>query len=179
MSNLHVMFVNVYNLPVAYIQLYTKVHCDREHIENVVTHIKPLFLNIAKNIFRKRTVISSKIKHKKKKKTWFGLQCYKAQKKKNYSVRRNNNIQRNDASRRRLLNSCNKYKSTVKKFHKQYIQNFQQKLKKKLCTENPKDCWKLINRIDKRREELPLDMQTLVDYFKTLNVEDVNSKRTD
>lgn len=140
---------------------------NKKQLEDILQQIKTLFVNSAKRSFKKHTVISTKVRHTK---PWFGLQCRKAQKR-YYLARRNNFIQKNESSKRRLVNSCKKYKSTVKKYHNKYIKKIQQDIRK-LSNHNPKDYWRLINSINKKRDETPIEMETLLDYFRTINADD-------
>lgn len=98
---------------------------------------------------------------------WFGLQCRKAQRK-YYLAKRNNLTQRNEASKRKLTKSCKKYKSTVKNYHQKYIKTLQDKIRK-TRVENPKRYWKMINSIDKKHDDIPIEMNVIFDYFKELN----------
>ena len=44
-------------------------------------------------------------------------------------------------------------------------------------TSKPKDYWKLINSIDKKRNESPISMETLFNFFKTLNINDIDASQ--
>ena len=43
---------------------------------------------------------------------------------------------------------------------------------RKLRTEKPKDYWKLINSINKKTENIPVEINDMFEYFKTLNKND-------
>ena len=133
--------------------------CTKIQLENIVTCV-----NSAKISFKGRPVVSKKIKHSM---PWIGLQCRKAQRK-YYLAKRNNLTQRNEASKRKLTKSCKKYKSTVKNYHQKYIKTLQDKIRK-TRVENPKRYWKMINSIDKKHDEIPIEMNVIFDYFKELN----------
>ncbi|MEW8546520.1 MAG: reverse transcriptase family protein [Candidatus Thiodiazotropha sp.] len=142
---------------------------NRDEIESAVNKIKHLFINTAKATFKKYTVISSKVKSSK---PWFGLQCRKAQRK-YYMAKRNNSVEKSEASRRKMMNACKKYKTTITKYHGIYIRNLQNKIRK-MRTEKPKDYWRLIHSIDRNKDEMPISIDVLFNYFKTLNSNDID-----
>ena len=104
----------------------------------------------------------------KNSKPWFGLQCQKARKK-YQTARKNNNIQNSIVSKRIMINTSKKYKATVKKYYSKHIAALQNKIRK-LRTEKPKDYLKLINSINKKTENISVEINDMFEYFKTLNV---------
>ena len=46
-------------------------------------------------------------------------------------------------------------------------------------TNRSKEYWKLINSIDKKHNESPIAIETLFDFFKTLNINDINIAQQD
>ena len=142
---------------------------NRDEIESTAIKIKHLFINTAKATFKKYTVISTKVK---KSKPWFGLQCRKAQRK-YYIEKRNNSVEKSEASKRKMINACKNYKTTVSKYHGIYIRSLQNKIRK-MRTEKPKEYWKLIHSIDKNNDEIPISIDVLFNYFKTLNSDDTD-----
>ena len=143
-------------------------------INSIASQVKRLFVNTAKATFKKPAIVSSKTKRTK---PWFGLQCRKAQRK-YYTARRLNFIQNTSTSRRKMINSCKRYKSTMKKYRNLHLQKLQKNIRN-MRTNRPKDYWKLINSIDKKHNESPIAMETLVDFFKTLNINDINIEQQD
>lgn len=70
-----------------------------------------------------------------------------------------------------MINTSKKYKATVKKYYSKHIASLQNKIRK-LRTEKPKDYWKLINSINKKTENIPIEINDMFEYFKTLNKND-------
>ena len=56
----------------------------------------------------------------------------------------------------------------MKNYHQKYIKTLQDKIRK-TRVENPKRYWKMINSIDKKHDEIPIEMNVIFDYFKELN----------
>lgn len=146
------------------LQCFQNTTCSKAQIEKILFKIKQLFLNSAKKAFKRYTVISKKIKNSR---PWFGLQCHKAQRR-YYLAKRNNFIQKSETSKRRLISSCKKYKVTVRKYHTIYMKNLQTKIRQ-MRTEKPKQYWKLINSIEKNRDEIPVTIDCFYNYYKELN----------
>ena len=73
--------------------------------------------------------------------------------------RKDNFIQRTEASRRKLItyNSWKKYQSTMTEHRNFYLQKVQNNIRK-MTTDKPKDYWKLINIIDRKHDESPISM---------------------
>ena len=161
-------FVN--NLDRHYVKtILTKLHSQNFDINTIVSYINSLFIKTAKNTFKKPIIISTKVKRSK---PWFGLQCRKAQKK-YYTAKRLNHIQNSNASRRKMINSCKKYKSIMNKYRKLHLQKLQNNIRK-MRTSKPKDYWKLINSIDKKRDKSPVSMESLFNFLKTLDINDID-----
>ena len=72
-----------------------------------------------------------------------------------------------------MINSCKKYKSIMNKYRKLHLQKLQNNIRK-MRTSKPKDYWKLINSIDKKRDKSPISMESLFNFFKTLNINDID-----
>ncbi|MEW8546901.1 MAG: reverse transcriptase family protein, partial [Candidatus Thiodiazotropha sp.] len=140
---------------------------DKSIIDDFASKIKDIFHQSAKKSFKSYTFLSKKVKHSK---PWFGLQCQK-NRKKYQTARKNNNIQKSNASKRIMINASKKYKATVKKYYSNHIVGLQNKIRK-LRTEKPKDYWKLINSINKKAENIPIEINDMFDYFKTINKDD-------
>ena len=139
-SSKRLEFIN--NLDRNYVQsIITTLQSQNFEINNIVSQINNLYIRTAKTTFRKLNAISTKVKRSK---PWFGLQCHKAQKK-YHTARRLNNIENSNASRRKMINSCKRYKSTMKKYRNLHLQKLQNNIRK-MRTSNPKDYWKLIRR---------------------------------
>ena len=66
----------------------------------------------------------------------------------------------------------------MKKYQNLHLQKLQKNIRN-MRTNRPKDYWKLINSIDKKHNESPIAMETLVDFFKTLNINDINIEQQD
>ena len=60
----------------------------------------------------------------------------------------------------------------MNKYRKLHLQKLQNSIRK-MRTSKPKDYWKLINSIDKKRDESPISMESLFNFFKTLNINDI------
>ena len=126
-------FVN--NLDVNFVQtILTKLQSQNCDINNIVSQIKNLFIRTAKTTFKKPVISSRKVKRSK---PWFGLQCRKAQKK-YYTAKRLNHFLNTNTSRRKMINSCKRYKVMMKKYRKLHLQKMQYNIRK-MRTSKPKD----------------------------------------
>ena len=124
---------------------------DKKLMNKFASDIKFIFHKSAQCSFKKPVVISKNVKHPK---PWFGLQCNKARKR-YQTARKNHSHQKNDASRRIILNASKRYKATIKKYHSKHLIGLQNKIRQ-LRTEQPKQYWKLINSIDKKKDNIPI-----------------------
>ena len=129
--------------------------------------IKSIFLKSAQRSFKKPVVISKKVKPPK---PWFGLQCNKTRKR-YQTARKNHSLHKNDASRRIMLNASKRYKATIKKYHSKHLIGLQNKIRQ-LRTEQPKQYWKLIISINKKKDNIPISADEMFNFFKSLNSDD-------
>ena len=137
---------------------------DKKLMNKFAFDIKSIFYKSAQRSFKKPVVISKKVKHPK---PWFGLQCNKARKR-YQTARKNHSLHKNDASRRIMLNASKRYKATIKKYHSKHLIGLQNKIRQ-LRTEQPKQYWKLINSIDKKKDNIPISEDEMFNFFKSLN----------
>ena len=59
----------------------------------------------------------------------------------------------------------------VKKYHSKHLIGLQNKIRQ-LRTEQPKQYWKLINSIDKKKDNIPISADEMFNFFKSLNSDD-------
>lgn len=137
---------------------------NKVQIDNFASKIKNIFQQSAKKSFKKYTVLSKKVKNAK---PWFGLQCEKSRKR-YQAARKNHSVQKSESSKRIMMNASKRYKSIIKQYYTKHIIGLQNKIRK-LRTEKPKEYWKLINSIDKKNNNIPISMENMYNYFKTLN----------
>ena len=67
-----------------------------------------------------------------------------------------------------MINACNCYKSTNRKYCKKHITCLKNKIRR-LRTENSKDFWKLINSLNKKTDTTVIPLHDMFEYFRTLN----------
>ena len=131
---------------------------DKKLMNKFAFDIKSIFHKSAQRSFKKPVVISKKVKHPK---PWFGLQCNKARKR-YQTARKNHSLHKNDASRR--IYASKRYKATIRKYHSKHLIGLQNKLRQ-LRTEQPKQYWKLINSIDKKKDNIPISADEMFNFF--------------
>ena len=137
---------------------------NENQIDFFAQSVKNIFHKSVKSSFKKYTFVSKKVKNPK---PWFGLQCQKARKR-FHAARKTHSVQKSDFSLRLLKNASKRYKATAKKFHAKYIVGLQNKIRK-LRTERPKDYWKMINSLSSKNESIPVPLNDMFEYFKSLN----------
>ena len=161
---------------------------DRSKLDNINTNIETLKANI--NNVNKETInsISSDIsalfsessdktypieqlainpKNDRKHKPWFGINCQNARKK-YHIARRIHNLNRSHTNKANLKQQSTAYKRTLNLHINKHKRAAQKKLRN-LKSKSPKDFWKVINSINKKQEDTTISLDTLYDYFKTLN----------
>ena len=155
-NELNRLLDNSHNLPL-----------NENQIDFFAESIKNIFQKSVQKSFKKYTVVSKKVKHPK---PWFGLQCQKARKR-FHAARKLHSVQKSDFSLRLLKNASKRYKATNKKFHNKFILGLQNKIRK-LRTARPKDYWKMINGLTRKNEPIPVPLDDMFEYFKSLNSND-------
>ncbi|MEW8546068.1 MAG: reverse transcriptase family protein [Candidatus Thiodiazotropha sp.] len=102
-----------------------------------------------------------------KSKRWFGYKCQSARRK--YNIARKINRQNPSKTNKINLKQASKiYKCTMNIYINKFDRETQDKLRN-LKSKSPKDFWKIINSVDRNNDNPDINIETLFDFFKTLN----------
>ena len=101
-------------------------------------------------------------------KRWFGRQCQSARRK--YHIARKIKRRHPSTTNHRKLKEASQSNKQKMNFHiKKFNRNIQEKLRK-LKIKNPKEYWNIINSLDRNNENSSIDLDTLSNFFKDMNV---------
>ena len=110
-------------------------------------------------------------------KRWFGYQCQNARRK-YHLARKINNINPSETNRNNLKAASKTYTRTMNFYINKHNKITQDKLRV-LKSKNPKDFWKIINSIEKSKDNQNIDIEILYDFFKNLNEQNEDSINED
>ena len=145
-----------------------------EQINSVYMEIGQVFTNASVKIFP--LAYSPVSGNKTKSKRWFGYQCENARRK-YHKARKTNKKQPSDTNRTNLETASKTYKNTTNFYINKHNKSTQDKLRH-LKSKNPKDFWKIMNSLDKAKDNESINIETLYNYFKTLNEQNENEEIT-
>ena len=120
-----------------------------EYINRITNRIENLFSSNAENTFGIKT---KKQKLHKYHKPWFNQEC-KVARNSYHSVRKKYNKYKTTYYKNLLKTVSKQYKSTISKNVRKYKDDKVNRLKN-LQTSNPKEYWKIINSLDKKKDRL-------------------------
>ena len=145
-------------------------HVDLENINSICNEIGQVFKDSADQSFPTLKTASSRKKTNSK--GWFGYQCENARRK--YHKARNSNKKHPTSSNKSNLKNASKaYKKTMNFYINRHNKNTQDKLRN-MKSKNPRGFWKIINSLEKSKDNEKIDIETLYDFFKNLNEQNEN-----
>ena len=146
--------------------MHLSVNCvDSDKINSLCTDIGHVFQNAAEQSFPPAKPASSK--RKPNSKNWFGYQCENARRK-YHKARKRNKKRPTDSNKLDLKNASKAYKKTMNFHINKHNKSTQEKLRN-LKSKNPRDFWRIMNSLDKSKDNENIDIETLYDFFKNLN----------
>ena len=144
-------------------------NANKDNINQICTDIGSLFISAAEVTSETSNNIPPKYisENDKDQKPWFGYKCKNARRK-YHIARKINNTYPSINNKSNLKEASKNYKRTMNFHINKYNQNMQNKLRK-LKSTNPKDYWKIMNSINKNKDNDSIDIETLYNFFKNLN----------
>lgn len=141
-------------------------------INNLCSEITNIFVESASKSFGINNSMHTTLKTNRPHKQWFGIQCQNARK--NYhDAKRAYNINPSRTTKTNLNNCSKDYKKTLNFHINKYNRSRQEKLRN-LKSNSPKEFWKILNNVEKSKNEANINLETLYDYFKNINDQDPN-----
>ena len=137
---------------------------NADNINAICTKIGELFADASDKSFPTSTYINNNNNEDKiNSKKWFGHNCHNARR--NYHIARKiNNVNPSETNKKNLKTASKNYKQTMNFHINQYNKNMQEKLRN-LKSKNPKDFWKIINSLEKSKDNPNIDLDTLYEFF--------------
>lgn len=145
-----------------------KLNPSQDKIDTVVQSIAHVFQMAAQQTPANCYVPKNCLKPNKK--PWFGYQCNKAKLSYN-KARKSFQLYRSSVNRRSLLCASKQYKKTMNKYINKYKLSQQSKLRK-MHKKSPKEYWKYLNSINRKKNIKQPAIEDLFEFFKTLNAND-------
>ena len=143
-----------------------------EQINSMCMEIGQVFTNASVKSFP--LAYSSVSGNKTKSKCWFGYQCENARPK-YHKTCKTTKKQPSDTNRTNLKTASKTYTNTMNFYINKHNKSTQDKLRN-LKSKNPKDFWKIMNSLDKAKGNERINIETLYNYFKTLNEQNENEE---
>ena len=140
-------------------------YVDSDKINSLCNDIGQVFQNAAEQSFPPVKPASSG--RKPNSKNWFGYQCENARRK-YHKARKRNKKRPTDSNKLNLKNASKAYKKTMNFHINKHNKSTQEKLRN-LKSKNPRDFWRIMNSLDKSKDNENIDIETLYDFFKNLN----------
>ncbi|MES9879996.1 MAG: reverse transcriptase family protein, partial [Sedimenticola sp.] len=136
----------------------------QEHINTITDKISVMFEKSATKSFK------SEHYNTKTDKIWYGHECNNTRTEYLHSknVFKSNPSETN---KQRLKTTSKKYKKTLNKHISKHKQKAQTKIRE-LHSNKPKEFWKILNNIDKKKTDDKISLDTLYEYFKEMNAND-------
>ncbi|MCG7878765.1 MAG: hypothetical protein N0C90_20910, partial [Candidatus Thiodiazotropha endolucinida] len=142
---------------------------DSSDINTLVTQIENLFISNSKKTFgvKKKPHTNNRTSaNKVKKKSWFNSECHRARNE-YHKIRKIYNKCKTNRNKNSLKQISKDYKSKMAKNYRKHKNEKNSKLRK-LRNARPKEFWKIINSIDKSKNDTA-PLNDLYEFFKNLN----------
>ena len=149
--------------------LHQSNNVNTDDINKICTDIGSIFVSAAEATSGKSKSTSHKhiSDNSKDSKPWFGYKCKNARRK-YHIARKINNINPTNNNKSKLKETSKNYKRTMNFCINKFNHNMQDKLRN-LKSKNPKDYWKFINSLSKKKDNDKIDIEILHEFFKNLN----------
>ena len=147
-----------------------KLNPTQDKIDIVARQIAQVFQRVAKQIPGNIPKHGPQKHVVQNKKPWFGYQCNKAKFLYN-KARKGFQLHKNSFNRRSLLYASKQYKKTMNKFIYKYKAGQQSKLRK-MHNHAPKEYWKYLNSINRKKTLNQPSIDDLHEFYKNLNASD-------
>ena len=165
--------------------LHQSNNVNTDDINKICADIGSIFVSAAEATSGKSKSTSNKhiSENSKDSKPWFGYKCKNARRK-YHIARKINNINPTNNNKSKLKETSKNYKGTMNFYINKFNHNIQDKLRN-LKSTNPKDYWKIINSLSKKKDNDKIDIEILHEFFKNLNEQsheaddDVHINRTE
>lgn len=135
---------------------------NQQTIDSVTEDLAKLFKQSATKTFGTR----KRFNKKKQNKPWYGVKCSTARTNYHQARKRYNRFKTNQ-NKQNLNELSKKYKSTMNQEINKYKFEQEDKLRK-LQTNRPKDYWKYINSLNKKRTNNSPTADEFYDYYKKI-----------
>lgn len=134
-----------------------------DDINNLTNRISNIFISSAQTSFTRKQNFIKTTEDKK----WFGPDCLKARN--DYHLAKKTlHANFSELNQTKLRESSKAYKQTMNKYILRYKCKTRRQLRS-LKQKQPKDFWKLLNSLEKRKSNENITLDSLYQYFKNLN----------
>ena len=136
-------------------------------LNDVTEKISHLFVNTARSTFPTPTRYTHSDRPHPSNKPWFGPHCKRARNAYHYA-RKAYQLNRCEVNKLKLRKISKEYKQTINKYVRKHKFSTENKLRKMSSTK-PKDYWKLLNSINKTKQDKSPSIENFFDHYEKTN----------